>query len=140
MANNRIFLETNNVADLIDASRVGHSQSIKLFKYLVLNRYEICISEDMVSTLYYISKDKENTLSFLKNVVFRDWTVLIFGKNVLEKAVEVSLESTLDLEDIMQCLCAKENRCEILVTNDKRFYDCGLSILRVEEFLNKSNK
>jgi len=138
MESKKIFLDTNIVADLIDGSRPNHAQSLELLKYLVLNNYEICISEDMITTLYYILKDKESTLGFLQNVVFRDWTILMFGESVLKEAVQVSLDKNLDLEDILQCLCAKENGCKVLITNDKKFYNCGLSISQTEEFLNES--
>lgn len=136
MNTKKIFLDTNIVADLIDTRRDNHTQSLELLKKLIVNNYEICISEDMVTTLYYILKDKKNTLEFLKNVIFIDWKVLEFGKKVLEKGIELSLENNLDLEDLLQCLCAKENGCSYLITNDKKFYDCGVKIMSSEEFLN----
>ena len=135
MENNTIFLDTNIVADLIDASRPNHVQSLELLKYLVLNNYKICISEDMITTVYYVSKDKKHTLNFLEHVIFRDWTILIFGESVLKEAVQMSLDKNLDLEDALQCLCAKENGCEVLITNDKKFYDCGIEIMHCAEFL-----
>ncbi|MEA3384144.1 MAG: hypothetical protein U9Q20_05655 [Campylobacterota bacterium] len=50
--NLKIYLDTNIVADIIDSSRTGHDISLELLEFLVLNGYEICISEDMLSTLY----------------------------------------------------------------------------------------
>ncbi|MCF6173665.1 MAG: type II toxin-antitoxin system VapC family toxin [Campylobacteraceae bacterium] len=138
MAPSKIFLDANIIADTIDVSRSNHNQALELLKYLVVNNYEICISENMINTLYYISKDKETTLGFLENVVFVDWTVLAFGKSVLQEAIEVALAKKLDLEDMLQCLCAKENECKILITNDKNFYDCGVSTCKLEEFMKAS--
>jgi predicted nucleic acid-binding protein len=138
MSTKKIFLDTNIVADLIDTKRNNHSLSLELLKNLILNNYEICISEDMVTTLYYIVKDKRATLEFLENVVFIDWKVLIFGTKVLKEGVKLSLEKNLDLEDTLQCLCAKENGCEILITNDKKFYDCGIKIVTAKEFINNN--
>jgi len=51
-----------------------------------------------------------------------------FGKNIIKRTIELSLQRSLDLEDVLQCLCAKENSCEAIMTNDKKFCDCGLSI------------
>jgi predicted nucleic acid-binding protein len=45
------------------------------------------------------------------------------------------LGNSLDLEDILQCLCAKENGCDVLITNDKKFYDCDIKIMTIKEFL-----
>jgi predicted nucleic acid-binding protein len=135
MGAKRIFLDTNIVADIIQKARLNHNNSMKLLEYLILNNYEICISEDMITTLYYILKDKKTTLGFLENLVFIDWTILIFGEKVLKNAVKLSLEENIDLEDTLQCLCAKENDCEVLVTNDKKFYDCGIKIMTAKEYL-----
>lgn len=139
MDTRKIFLDTNIVADLIDTKRNNHDQSLELLKNLILNNYEICISEDMITTLYYILKDKRVTLEFLENVVFIDWKVLIFGTKVLKEGLKLSLEKNLDLEDLLKCLCAKENGCEILITNDKKFYECGILVLSTEEFLKDKN-
>ena len=123
----------------IHTSRPNHNKAMILLKQLILDNYEICISEDMITTLYYILKDKTSTLGFLEDVVFIDWTILTFGKNVLHKAVKLSLQKNLDLEDTLQCLCAKENGCTILITNDNKFYDCGISIYTSEEFIKEIN-
>jgi len=131
----KVFLDINIIVDMIDATRVNHIVSLDLMKYLIINDCEICISEDMISTIYYILKDKEKSLNFLANVVFIDWTILTFGKDVLKKAVQFSLEQKIDLEDALQCLCAKENGCEIFITNDKKFYNCGIKIYSTKEFL-----
>ena len=131
---NKIFLDINIVADIIDTNRPHHRQSLDVLKKSIMNDYEICISEDMITTLFYILKDKKMTLEFLQNLVFVDWSVLIFEKSVLEKSVQLSLDKNLDLEDVLQCLCAKENDCDIFITNDKKFYDCGIDILSSEEF------
>ena len=93
----------------------------------------------MITTLYYILKDKITTLGFIDDVIFVDWTILSFGKSVLNQAVKLSLKENLDLEDTLQCFCAKENGCGILITNDKKFYDCGISIYTTEEFLKEIN-
>lgn len=133
----KLFLDTNIVADLIDQNRPNHAQSMSLIEKIILDGWGICISEDMISTLFYISKKKKQTLEFLKNVVFVDWQILGFGKNILEEAVALSLQKEVDLEDILQCLCAKNNGCEVILTNDTRFYDCGIALLKPQEFLEK---
>ena len=134
MHNSKIYLDTNVVADIIDETRMNHTISLKLLKYLALNNYNIYISEDMLTTLYY---DKKEILIFFKNLVFIDWNVSAFGLDVIKSATNLSLENSLDLEDVLQCLCAKQNGCEVLITNDNKFYDCGLEIYKTVEFLDK---
>lgn len=131
----KIFLDTNVVADIIDAKRANHEKAMKLMEKLIYDDFVVCISEDMLTTLFYISKEKTETLEFFKNVIFQDWEILNFNKKILGDGVELSLKSSLDLEDIFQCLCAKQNGCEIIITNDSKFYNCGLEIFSIEQFI-----
>lgn len=140
MQNKKVFLDTNIAVDIIDISRKGHGDALELLKKLILNSYEIYISEDMLSTLYYILNDKESTLQFFQEVVFVDWNVLAFGNSVLKNATKLSYEKKFDFEDMLQCLCAKENGCSFLITNDRKFCDCGINVLTPEEFLKRVEK
>ncbi len=131
---NRVFLDTNIVLDIIDKNRNSHNISTKLWEYLIVNEYDICISEDMITTIYYISKDKNITLEFLK-IVYKRWQIETFGLSLLRKATDIALQKDIDLEDILQCLLAKELKCEAFITNDKDFCDCGIRITTSKEFL-----
>ncbi len=137
MERTKIYFDTNIVLDMIDPSRHNHSKSIQLLKKFGLQEYQMYISEDMLSTIYYISKDKTSTLEFFENIIFIDWSILAFGTNVIKNATQEALQKNLDLEDVLQCLCAKENGCQVLITNDKKFHDCGIEILTAETFLKK---
>ena len=132
--NKKIFLDINVVIDFLERSRPRHAQTVELFRYLTENGYEICISEDMLTTIFYISRNKTSVLKFLK-VVLDKWQVLHFGEDVIKEAINITLENNLDLEDVLQCLCAKEHGCAVLITNDGEFFDCGMSIYSAESFL-----
>lgn len=131
----KVFLDTNVVIDIIEPTRDNHKASIELLENLVLNSFEICISKDMLTTIYYISKDKSFTLNFFKNLIFVDWIILDFSFDVINKATSLALEKNLDLEDLLQCLCAKEYGCIALITNDKKFYNCGISVMDYDKIL-----
>lgn len=131
----KIFLDTNIVADIIDAKRAKHLQAMRLMEKVITDDCGVCVSEDILTTLFYISKEKRQTLEFFKNVILVDWEIVSFGKNILHEGVDLALKDGVDLEDALQCLCAKHNGCEIIITNDSRFYDCGLKIMNIEQFL-----
>ncbi len=134
----KIFFDTNIVLDILNVSRLDSDNAKLLWKKLILNDCQIVISEDMLSTIFYINKNNEKTLEFFK-IIQNRWLIVPFGKEVIDNAIDLSLEKGLDLEDVLQCLCAKENGCEILITNDNKFYDCGVSIYTANEFLDKYN-
>ncbi len=44
--------------------------------------------------------------------------------------------SILDKYDYnLQCFCAKNSGCDIFLTSDKKFIDCGIKIVDYDEFL-----
>jgi len=133
-----IFLDTNIVLDIVNPQRINNKQAMQLWNMLIVKKYTIIISEDMLSTVFYINNDTKHTLEFFKLILNR-WQIVPFGKDVLKNAINLSLEKNLDLEDTLQCLCAKENGCEALITNDKKFYDCGIDIYTIDQFLNRCN-
>ena len=135
MGKSSVYLDTNIVADMIDGERLYHPLSLELLKKLMLEEYEVFISEDMLSTLYYISKDKQATLEFFENIIYVDWLVVPFGIELIKEATHISLKEDVDLEDTLQCLCAKKSGCDTLITIDKKFVDCGIAIVNYEEFL-----
>ncbi len=130
----KVFLDTNIILDLLDAKRPNHKNVEDLIKFLVLDGYTIVISEDMLSTIFYIDKNNEKVLKFFKSIIHR-WEVTSFSIPLIEKAIDLSLENNLDLEDLLQCLCAKETACKVLITEDRGFFDCGVKVLTTKDFL-----
>jgi predicted nucleic acid-binding protein len=131
----KIFIDANIILDFLDTNRVKHNIASQLFKSINFNHYELFISEDMLTNIFYISEDKKQTLRFFKTIQYK-WKITHFGDKVIKGAIDLSLEKNLDLEDVLQCLCAKKNNCDVLITSDKYFYDCGVKIQTASEFLN----
>ncbi len=131
---NRVFLDTNVILDIIGAHRASHEEAQKIWKMLVLEDAEIVVSEDMLSTIFYINEDKRYALEFFQYIQ-KKWDIVSFGKDVIEDAIILTLEKDFDFEDVLQCLCAKAHGCDVLITNDKKFYDCGIKIVTIEEYI-----
>ena len=134
MLNKKVYFDANIVLNIIDSNRKEHLTAKRMWKNLILEKCIIIISEDILTNVFYISKNKTEALNFFKFIQYK-WQIVPFGKDVIKNSIDLALEKKLDLEDTLQCLCAKENGCEILITNDKKFYNCGISICTIEEFL-----
>jgi len=130
----RVFLDTNIVLDILTAERENHLKSKELLIYLLLNDYQIVISEDMMSTIYYIAKNKNATLTFFQ-AIQEEWMIVPYGKDSIAKALMFSVDNNSDLEDTLQCFCARAYNCECVITSDKTFVNCGIDILNYERFL-----
>ena len=131
---NRVFLDTNIVLDILIQERSNHLKAKELLTYLLLNDYEIVISEDMLSTIYYIARNKSATVVFFQ-AIQEEWLIVPYGKENIAKALTFSLDNNSDLEDTLQCFCAKAYDCEYVITSDKKFADCGMEIVNYESFL-----
>ena len=130
-----IFLDTNIVLDILDSERKNHAIAKQLLEKIVIDEYSVTISEDMLSTIFYIIKDKQAVLHFFETIL-QHWTITSFGKATVSKAVTLCLENKgQDFEDTLQCLSAKASLCDAIITHDKRFIDCGVKVLTIETFL-----
>ncbi len=129
-----VFLDTNIIVDLLETSRPNHAKALQLIDKIILADVNIFISEDMLSTIYYIIKNKNNTCSAFQEILAQ-WQIATFGANVIKRALKMCINNpNLDLEDTLQCLCAKQNQCDLLISNDKNFIDCGIKIVNYEQF------
>ncbi|NTU42244.1 MAG: type II toxin-antitoxin system VapC family toxin [Nitrospirales bacterium] len=124
----KVFLDTNIVLDFLDKRRKHHQKSEELMASLVSQNCPIYISEDMLSTIFYIDKDNRKVLKFFE-IIAKEWHIVSFGQEVIPKAIALCIgNEELDFEDVLQCLCAKAHGCEFLATNDKGFVDCGITV------------
>jgi predicted nucleic acid-binding protein len=130
----KLFLDSNIVIDMIDESRRLHSEAKKVLVKIVEEEYQVYVSEDMLTTIYYILKGNEKVLHFFKHIL-KKWHVVHFGAEVLNESIDFSMMHGSDLEDTLQCMCAKRNGCELFLTNDKMFVNCGIDIVTYKAFL-----
>lgn len=135
----RVFLDTNIVLDFLDQERQLNSFAHNLIDFLTQNNSRIFISEDMLSTIYYIEKSDPRVLTFFTSIL-KKWNIVPFGLNVIRKAIDFSLVKRVDFKDALQLFCAIENDCAIFITNDKSFPNCGMKVLSAKGFLDKYKK
>ena len=131
---NRIFLDTNILLDILIKDRPCHLYTEALLEKLL--DFEVFLSEDMLTTIYYIAKEKQKALEFFA-FIQNEWHVVPFGADVLKEGIEYARKHGSDLEDILQCLCAKQNKCEAILTSDTSFVACGVRLETYETFLGK---
>jgi len=129
------FLDSNILLDFLDGNRRFHDAAVKALRLLIDRDYDIVISEDILTTVYYIVKNKPAVLDFFA-MIQSQWHIVSFGSAVIEEAIRLCKEDpTFDLEDVLQALGARQAHCDLIITNDARFYRCGVETLHVEEFL-----
>jgi len=131
-----IFLDTNIVLDFLDKKRSLHLKAKELITKLTIEDYSIFISEDMLNTIFYISKEKEKVLLFFETIIEK-WSVVPYGLTLISEAItKCQVNKGQDLEDTLQCLCSRKHDCIYIVTSDKGFVDCGIEIVNYDGILN----
>ncbi len=131
----KVFLDANVVLDFLDAERRYHEHSKKVMEILINEDAVIVISEDILTTVYYVVKDKKAVLNFFEYIL-HNWEIAAFGRNVIENAVKLcNADMELDFEDVSQSLCAGEAGCMVLITNDKNFFKDGVPVLSAEKYI-----
>ena len=135
----KVFVDANIVLDFLDSLRPLHDKSVILFNKLIENDHQLVITEDLLTVIYYIVKDKKKVLLFLSTIL-KQWYIIPFGKEVISEAVAICIKDIrLDFEDVLQSLSAKNSGCSLIITNDKNFYNCGIDVITTDEFLKSLN-
>ena len=136
MGDNKLFIDTNIILDLLDDKRVSHNSSKKLIQTCLLDETTMAISDDILTTVYYLAQkmvERKNLLEFIR-FLNENFTLLNFDKYIIDEAIEICLENgTYDFEDTLQAVCAKTNSYKNIVTNDKKFPNIeGIKLNRIE--------
>ena len=129
----KLFIDSNIILDFLDQTRTAHNDAQKIVRYLIMNDIETYLSEDMLTTIYYISKNKTKALEFFETVL-QIWKSVSFGQSLIFAAIAISKDGE-DFEDVLQCLTAKDNGCSVLITNDQKFYNCGINVMSAAEYI-----
>jgi predicted nucleic acid-binding protein len=137
----KIFFDANILIDISDNTRPSYKESKALLDNLMDNieQYIFYTSCDLLTTVYYILRQKlskEETLSQIKlmNQLIK---VIEFGNNEITEAIELMERNKKykDLEDTIQYVMARKEKCDYIITNDKNFVSGDVPVLSSEEAL-----
>lgn len=127
----KVFVDGNILLDYLDAKRDFHEPALRELTRLSEEGADLVLTEDLLTTVYYVAKDKQKALEFL-HFVHTTWTVVGFGPEVIGSALNLCLESPeLDLEDVLQALAARAQGCDEVLTRDARFPELGVPLRRL---------
>jgi len=121
---------------MIDSDR-GFAADTKATIAEYIKRGDIlCTSCDIFTTVYYVcSKNiaKDKVIDELeKLLIFVD--VLPIYMTTVKKALELAKNfEKSDLEDVLQYVCAFENQCSFIITNDSDFYKGEIRLINTKK-------
>ena len=137
MESSKFFIDTNIIIDLLDDTRKEHTNSKIFIQRCLSDDVFIAISDDIVTTVYYLLQKKIERKKLLLFIKFlsENFKIISFDKKTISKAIEICTQNiTYDFEDTLQAVCAKQNDFQNILTNDKKFPKIqGINILDSSE-------
>jgi len=137
----KIFFDANILIDVSDSSRPSYLESKALLDNLMDNieKYTFYTSCDLMTTVYYILRQKLNKEESLAQIKLINSLIKVveFGNYEINEAIELMERNKKykDLEDTIQYIMARKERCDYIITNDKRFVSGDVPILNSKEAL-----
>ena len=135
----KVFFDANIFHDIFDENRKTHTVSNTAYLGALEKSITLCTSCDIVTNIYYITakyttrENALNAIDFLKTSV----SILPFGEDELSATIQLMRKDPeyKDLEDTIQYIMALNEKCEIIVTNDKHFVSKEIECMTSEKFV-----
>jgi len=136
-----VFFDANIFNDIFDNSRHTHAISKEAFAKAMQSKMKLYTSCDIATNIYYITAKyttKENALNvleYVKNIA----EIIPFGEKELSQTIALMRDNVAykDFEDTIQYILALNTKCDVIVTNDKRFVSKEIESLSSEAFVKK---
>jgi len=139
----KIFLDANILIDILDTTRPSSAVSAEIFEILVrgMDKFTLYTSCDLLTTVYYFTrkplgqKVALEKIKKLNNII----QVIEFGNIEVNEAIKLleKYEKYTDLEDTIQYVMARKEKCDYIITNDNNFASGDVPVLSSVEALIK---
>jgi len=135
--NEKLFLDTNVVFDLLGEREPFYESAAKIATLADIGKVQIYVSALTYATAFYLLARFEN-----KEVVkdkIRKFKVIAETSDLTDKIVDKGLVSKFsDFEDALQYYSALKVDCSIIITRKgKDFKESDIPVLTPDEYLNK---
>lgn len=131
----KIFVDTNIFLDVL-LQRDEANNSIIVLNAVKEGLYEGVILDITLLNIDYIAKKQSANVKDFLRLINQSFSVVGADNECIEKAL--GLEHG-DFEDAVQYVCAKYAKCELIITNDKDFYQGGVKCVSAREFIEISS-
>ena len=141
----RLFIDANIFVDVTDKSRKSSKHSLAFMDYMFdnMDRYKLYTSCDLITTIYYITRKKLNNIDALQQVkrISKFIAIIEFGNVEVDEAIELMERNPKykDLEDTIQYVMARKEKCDYIITNDIGFASGDVLVLSSIDALHKFN-
>ncbi len=142
----KLFLDANILIDVTDTTRISSQISAEFIKMVFddMHKYQLFTSCDLITTIYYILRKELGREQSLKEIkkINKFINIIEFGNDEISEAIELMERNKkyTDLEDTIQYVMARKEKCDYIITNDKNFASGDVPVLSSKEALKELNE
>ena len=129
----KLFVDTNIFLDLI-LKRERCDDAVILLNAIEKKIYEAVILDITILNIDYIAKKQVRDLREFLVLINSTFEVVGGSNKTIKEALKIP---NRDLEDNLQYLCARQMKCDIIITNDINFYTEDIGSISSSKFIKK---
>jgi len=129
----RVFIDTNVLLDFF-TGRMGDGLAEKVILCGKSGKYEMCVSILSAVNTIYIA-DRCYRLKLKAEDIGSVCTVL--GQRIEQWKTACGMTEVEDFEDAIQTACAIDSRCSIIISRDRHYDKCPMTVFSPQEFVGR---
>ncbi len=126
----KLFLDTNIFLDLL-LQREGAEQAEMLLNAIEIGLHDGIVLDITLVNIDYVAKRQGVDAKQFLALIIKHFKVVGMNNALSLEALEI--ESS-DFEDALQFVAAKSEGCEVIISNDKRFYSQNIPVVTSSDF------
>jgi predicted nucleic acid-binding protein len=126
----KIFIDTNIFLDLL-LRREGFEKALLIFNAIEKKLFSATILDITILNIDYVANKQVKDIKAFLSLVNKQFEVVGATNEMIDLALQMQ---NSDLEDNLQYICAKKQKCNYIITNDKKFYSPDIEVLTSSEF------
>ena len=126
----KIFIDTNIFLDLI-LKREKYHEALNIFDAIEQNKFEAIILDITILNIDYIAKKQTKEIREFLTLVNKLFKIVGASNQNIKDALHITNN---DLEDNLQYITAKNEKCDLIITNDKKFLKSNIKVLTSNKF------
>lgn len=129
----KIFLDTNIFLDLA-LGRKYSKEALMILNAVEKGYFQGFILDITLLNIDYVAKKQVKDIRGFLKLINDTFVVLGATNDTVKQALDIQNN---DLEDALQYASAQNNSCDIIISNDKKFYAKSIPILSSIEFIDR---
>ena len=121
----KIFIDTNIFLDVI-LNRENVQASTQILNSCHQKIFDGYIADISLLNIDYIASKQTKDIRAFLQIINDSFTIIGADNSVFDLALQIDNH---DLEDSVQYVCASIQKCDMIVSNDKRFYRGDVEVL-----------